>query len=81
MRPPSPTPAPLCQPLIVPPMADTAEARLVAVGVQRAQDHAVMADLINAILQLRAANETLTTTVIEQDGALQGQTEMGMQLR
>ena len=81
MRPPSPTPAPMRQPLIVPPMADTAQARLVALEVQRAQDHAVMQDIINAILQLRAADESIMAKVIEQDGALHGQTEMGMQLR
>ena len=69
------------QPLIVPPMADTADARLAALEAQRAQDNAVMQDITNAILQLRAVDENITAKIIEQDGALHGQTEMGMQLR
>ena len=62
-------------------MADTSEARLAALEAQRAQDHAVMQDITNAIMQLRAANEHIMINVNGQDGALRGQTEMGMQLR
>ena len=52
-----------------------------ALEAQRSQDHAVMQDMINAIMQLRAANEQVVTKVDEHDGALRGQTKMGMQLR
>ena len=74
MRPPSPTPAPMRQPLIVPPMADTAEARLAALEAQRPQDDAAMQDIIDAILQLRAVDASIMAEVIEQDGAPHGRT-------
>ena len=62
-------------------MSDTGEARLAALEAQRPRDHAVMQDIINAILQLRAVDASITAKVIEQETITTGQTEMGMQLR
>ena len=65
---------PVSRPHVVPPSADTPEARLAALEQQRSHDHQVM-------YELAAALAALQTQVVEQSGGLRALTESGLSLR
>ena len=62
------------RPHVVPPSADTPEARLAALEEQRSYDHRVIYDLANALAALQGQ-------FVQQSSGLQALTESGLSLR
>ena len=67
-------PSPVARPILVPPAADTAEARIAALEMQRNIDHHFMNEVVNALVQVREE-------VAQQAVVIAEHTQSGVRLR